>query len=242
MERIILMVIRSIFNLPFWSLNIKKYTQVEKYDEPTRYMFLRKLITTINKRGRVTIKSFGLSNLPNDTGYILYPNHQGLFDALAIIETHSEPLTTVSKQEVKNVFFIKHVFRILESKFIDRDDVRATMKIMMEVTKEVKEGRNYIIFPEGTRSKDKNNIGEFKGGSFKCAMNAKAPIVPVAILDSYKSFDAHSIKKNIVQIHYLPALYYEDYKDMKSLEIASYVSEQIKKTIKENDKNNNDKS
>lgn len=235
MERIILMVIKSIFNLPFWSLNIKKYTHVAKYDEPTRYMFLRNLIKVVNKRGRVTIKYFGLSNLPSDNGYILYPNHQGLFDALAIIETHSKPLTTVSKQEVKNVFFIKHVFRILEAKFIDRDDVRASMKVMIDVTKEVKEGRNYIIFPEGTRSKDKNNIGEFKGGSFKCAMNAKAPIVPVAILDSYKAFDSHSIKKTTVQIHYLKPLYYEDYKDMKSLEIATYVSEEIRKTIQNYD-------
>lgn len=235
MERIILMVIKSIFNLPLWSLNIIKYTHVEKYDEPKRYLFLRNLIKVVNRRGRVIIKHYGLSNLPSDNGYILYPNHQGLFDALAIIDTHSKPLTTVSKQEIRNVIFIKDVFRILESKFIDRDDVRATMKVMMEITKEVKEGRNYIIFPEGTRSKDKNNIGEFKGGSFKCAMNAKAPIVPVAILDSYKAFDTHSIKKTTVQIHYLKPLYYEDYKDMKSLEIATYVSEQIKKTISEYD-------
>jgi len=235
MERIILMVIRSIFRIPFWWLNIIKYTHVTKYDEITRYTFIRHLLTVANKKGRVTINHYGLSNLPSDNGYILYPNHQGLFDALAIIETHSKPLTAVSKQEVKNIFFLKDVLRILKSKFIDRDDVRSTIKVMMEVTKEVKEGRNYIIFPEGTRSKNKNNIGEFKGGSFKCAMNAKAPIVPVAIIDSYKAFDAHSIKKVTVQIHYLKPLYYEDYKDMKSLQIADYVATEIKKTIKEYD-------
>jgi len=104
---------------------------------------------------------------------------------------------------------------------------------MIEVTKEVKEGRNYIIFPEGTRSRDGNNILEFKGGSFKSAMNARCPIVPMAIIDSFKAFDTHSIKKLTVQIHYLKPLYYEDYKDMKSVDIANYVSAQIKNTIKE---------
>lgn len=231
MERIILMVIRSFFNLPLWVVKLTSFCNVEKYDEQTRYRFLRKLTTKVNKRGRVTIKSFGVEHLPKEGGYVLYPNHQGLFDALAIIESHDKPISTVSKKEVENVFFIKQVFKILQSKFIDRDDVRQSMKIMIEVTKEVKEGRNYLIFAEGTRSKNGNNILEFKGGSFKTAMNARCPIVPVAMIDSFKAFDSHSIKKITVQIHYLQPLYYEDYKDMKSVEIAELVSSRIRETI-----------
>lgn len=233
MERILLMVIRSIFQLPFWTYKISKYCNVDKYPEETRYNFLHQLTTRVNKRGRVTISCYGLENLPKDNGYIIYGNHQGLFDALILLQTHIRPFTTVSKIEVKNVFFIKQVFTVLQSKFIDRDDVRQSMKIMMEVTKEVKEGRNYLIFPEGTRSKNGNHLGEFKGGSFKSAMNAKCPIVPIAIIDSFKAFDTHSIKKLNVQIHYLKPLYYEDYKDMKSGEIAALVASQIENTIQE---------
>ena len=55
--------------------------------------------------------------------------------------------------------------------------------------KEVKNGRNYLIFAEGTRSKHGNHPQEFKGGSFKAAMKAKCPIVPVALIDTYKAFD-----------------------------------------------------
>jgi 1-acyl-sn-glycerol-3-phosphate acyltransferase len=233
MKRIILMVIRSIFQLPYWLVLIFRYTNVEKYEEQKRYTFLHRLTTIVNRRGRVTVNCFGLENLPKDNGYILYPNHQGLFDALIILETHEHPFATVSKKEVENIFFLKQIFNILQSKFIDREDVRQSMKIMIEVTKEVKEGRNYLIFPEGTRSKNQNQIQEFKGGSFKSAMNAKCPIVPVAIIDSYKAFDTNSIKKLTVQIHYLKPLYYEDYKDMKSGEIATIVSGMIRETIAE---------
>lgn len=233
MERIMLMVIRSFFQLPFWLIKIMKYCDVNKYSEQTRYSFLRKLTTIVNKRGRVTIKSYGIENIPTDNGYIIYGNHQGLFDALILLETHERPFTTVSKKEVQNIFFLKQIFTILQSKFIDRDDVRQSMKIMIEVTKEVKEGRNYLIFPEGTRSKNGNQLGEFKGGSFKSAMNAKCPIVPIAIIDSFKAFDTHSIKKLNIQIHYLAPLYYEDYKDMKSGEIASLVASRIEDTIAE---------
>ena len=235
MERIIVMVIRSLFQLPFWLYKITKYCDVDKYDEETRYSFLHKLTTTVNRRGRVHIKCEGLENLPKDNGYVLFGNHQGLFDALILLQTHKRPFTTVSKKEVQNIFFLKQVFMVLQAKFIDREDVRQSMKIMIEVTKDVKNGRNFLIFPEGTRSRNKNSIGEFKGGSFKCAMNAKCPIVPIAIIDSYKAFDTHSIKKLTVQIYYLKPLYYEDYKDMKSGDIANYVSALIDKTIKEHE-------
>jgi 1-acyl-sn-glycerol-3-phosphate acyltransferase len=227
------MVIRSLLELPFWLYKIFRYADIEKYDEATGYGLLYRLTKKTNRRGRVTIKCYGLDNLPKDNGYVMYSNHQGMFDALILLETHERPFATVSKKEVENIFFIKQIFVILRSKFIDREDVRQSMKVMMEVTKEVKEGRNYLIFPEGTRSKNQNQIQEFKGGSFKCAMNAKAPIVPIAIIDSYKSFDTHSIAKLMVQIHYLEPLYYEDYQSMKSGEIAELVAGRIEKTIKE---------
>jgi 1-acyl-sn-glycerol-3-phosphate acyltransferase len=235
MKRIILMAVRSIFQLPFWFYKIRKLSNAEKYHESTRYALLHHLTPIANRRGRVKIECHGLENLPKEDGYVLYPNHQGLFDVLAILETHERPVSTVSKKEVEDLFFIKYVFRMLGTKFIVREDVRQSMKVMMEVTKELKEGRNYIIFAEGTRSRDKNNILEFKGGSFKCAANAKCPIVPVAIIDSYKAFDTNSLSKLTVQIHYLKPLYYEDYKDMKTVEIAETVSHMIQKTIKENE-------
>ena len=233
MERIILMVIRCFFQLPYWLYKIFSYCNIDKYDEPTRYAMLHRLTAIANRKGRVKIKCYGLSNLPKENGYIMYSNHQGMFDALILLETHEKPFATVSKKEVENIFFLKQIFHILQSKFIDREDVRQSMKILMEVTKEVKEGRNYLIFPEGTRSRNKNQIQEFKGGSFKCAMNAKCPIVPVAIIDSYKAFDTHSVSKLTVQIHYLEPLYYADYQGMKSGEIADVVSSRIKNTIEE---------
>lgn len=236
MERIILMVIRSIFELPYWLFHIFKYSKnINTYDEKTRYALLHRLTKLVNRRGRVKVKCYGLENLPEDNGYILYSNHQGMFDSLIFLETHERPFATVSKKEVENIFFLKQIFTMLNSKFIDREDVRQSMKVLIEVTKEVKEGRNYLIFPEGTRSRNKNNLLEFKGGSFKSAMNAKCPIVPVAIIDSYRAFDTHSNTKLTVQIHYLEPLYYDDYKDLKSGEIATLVSDRIRQAIEINE-------
>ena len=74
---------------------------------------------------------------------------------------------------------------------------------------------------------------EFKGGSFKAATKAKCPIVPVALIDSFKPFDTNTISPVTVQVHFLEPLYYEDYKDMKTKEIAALVREKVERTIRE---------
>ena len=81
---------------------------------------------------------------------------------------------------------------------IDREDIRQSMQVIIDVSKEVQNGKNYLIFAEGTRSKNGNQIGSFKGGSFKAATKAKCPIVPVALIDSFKPFDT----KQSVRLRY----------------------------------------
>ncbi len=231
MIRIALMVLRSLLNLPYWLFHINQLCDIEKYDAATRYAFLHKLVPIVNRRGRVIIDCHGLENLPKENGYIMFPNHQGLFDALAFLETHERPFVTVMKKEIKNTILLKQIIQLLQAEVIDREDIRQSMQVIMNMSRRVKTGENFLIFAEGTRSRNGNNLLEFKGGSFKSATNAKCPIVPVALIDSFKPFDTKSLRKQKVQIHYLKPLYYEDYKDMKSTEIAELVSSTIQNKI-----------
>ena len=84
---------------------------------------------------------------------------------------------------------------------------------------------------------------EFKGGSFKSAVKAKCPIVPCALIDSYKPFDEKSIAPVTVKLIYLKPICYEEYKQLKTPEIADLVKSRIEEAIKESCKytTNNDK-
>lgn len=53
----------------------------------------------------------------------------------------------------------------------------------------------------------------------------------MALIDSFKPFDTHSVEKTVVQVYFLPPLYYEDYKDMKSVEIAALVQSRVSEKI-----------
>ena len=53
----------------------------------------------------------------------------------------------------------------------------------------------------------------------------------MALIDSYKAFDTGSVKPLTVQVHFLEPIYYEEYKDMKTTEIAAEVKRRIEATI-----------
>ena len=234
MERIILMVIRLIYKVPEWWFKICRYGKdenFEKYSEEKRYAVLQELTQRANRAGRVEVQCYGRENLPKENGYIIFPNHQGLFDTLLFFETHGRFFSFVMKKVVQNALLVKQIARLVHAKAMDRSDVRQSMTVIKQVAEEVKQGRNYIIFAEGTRSRNGNKLLPFKGGAFKSAVYAKCPIVPAAVIDSYKAFDIHSVKKMTAQVHYLEPIAYETYKGMKTGEIAEMVKSRIEAVI-----------
>lgn len=227
-----MLILKKFYRVPFWHRKLCKYDS-SSYTESEKYNIVRDIVKSINKSANVDIHCEGLENIPEENGFVMFPNHQGLFDALVMIDTCDKPITFVIKKEIDKVRPLRKILSVLDVKMIDRGDIKQSMKLIINVIQEVRSGRNYVIFAEGTRSRDKNNLLPFKGGSFKSAVKAKAPIVPVAIMDSYKVFDNHSIKRVTVSISYLPPITYEEYKDMKTVEIAKEVKKRIENKIKE---------
>ncbi len=236
-KRLILMMVRNFFYLPYVFVQLLRYAKNDKISEEKKYKLIRLIGNRGCKCGNVNVHGYGLENLPKESGYIMYPNHQGLFDVMGWVHLNATPFAVVIKKEAYNVFMLRQIIQTMGGLFMDREDPREGLKVINEVAEQVKAGRNYLIFPEGTRSKMGNKMGEFKGGSFKAATKAKCPIVPMAIIDCYLPFDTNSIRKVDVQIHVLPAIPYEEYKGMKTAEIADMVKSRIEKVIAENEHN-----
>lgn len=229
--RIALMVIRLILLVPYYFGGIWWHGVRKNYNFEEAYKFVQKVARSACKAGRVTLQAEGQENLPKENGFIMFPNHQGLFDTLIFLSTCDNPFTLVIKKEASNIILLKQVIAALRAHPIDRDDLRQSMQVIKAMSQDVKEGRNVLIFAEGTRSRQGNKIGTFKGGSFKSATMAKCPIVPCALVDSFKPFDENSIKPVTVRVAYLPPLYYEEYKDMKTTEIAEEVQRRVGEKI-----------
>lgn len=228
------MVFRNLIWVPYgWFKLCWCAAHVDRYSEKERYELLQYIDNRAIRGGNIKIEAYGLENIPKENGFMFFPNHQGLYDVLAILDVCPKPFSVVAKKEIANIQFLKQVFACMKAYMIDRDDIKQSLQVIINVTNEVKKGRNYLIFPEGTRSKNGNELLEFKGGSFKAATKAKCPIIPVALIDSFKPFDTNTTSQVTVQVHFLKPLYYEDYKDMNTKEIAALVRERIQSTIRE---------
>ncbi len=238
-KRLTMMILRNIFIVPYLFINLMRYAKSTKISEEKKYALIRQIGCRGCKSGNVTVHGYGLENFPSESGYIMYPNHQGLFDVMGLVYINPNPFGVVIKKEAYNVFCLRQLIQTLGGLFMDREDIKQGLQVINEVAKQVKAGRNFLIFPEGTRSKNGNKVGEFKSGSFKAATKAKCPIVPIAIIDCYLPFDTNSSRQVDVQLHILPPIPYEEYKGMKTADIAEMVKTRIEKVIAENEHNFN---
>jgi len=203
----------------------------EKYSEEVRYAKDILCIRRMNKAGRITTVGFGQENLPKEGGYILCPNHQGKYDTLGIMLTHEKPCSVVIDIDKSHAPLTSQFVDLVQGKRMDTDDVRQSMRIIKEMSEEARQGRKFIIFPEGGYCHNGNNTTVFKPGAFKSAVWAKCPIVPVVLINSYRVFEEHNLKPIKTFVYYLKPLYYDDYKHMKTVEIAEFVQNKIQEVL-----------
>ncbi|MCI9417792.1 MAG: 1-acyl-sn-glycerol-3-phosphate acyltransferase [Eubacterium sp.] len=233
MLRFLYVIIMNLFRAPYIIPKMRREAEhPERYTEEERYNLARHVIRLMKLSGKVHTKAYGTENLPKEGGYIMYPNHQGKYDALGIIHTHKLPCSVVMDKQKSNSILVKEFVDLIQGKRLEKDNVRQALTIINEVAKDVADGKRYILFPEGGYEfNNKNTVNAFKAGSFKSAIKAKAPIVPVALIDSYKIFNSFHFGKITTQVHYLEPIYYEEYHTMKSNEIALLVQNRIQKKI-----------
>ena len=232
MNRIVTMVLKNLGMVPGAWFKLCRYAKhVDDYPEAERYAHIQYILRCAIKGGNVDLQITGQENIPAEGGFMLYANHQGMFDVLAIAVSCDRPIGAVLKKELYDIPFLHQIALCTKSFAMDREDVRQSLTVIQNVIREVKAGRSYLIFPEGTRSKEGNRMGQFHSGSFRCATKSKCPIVPVALIDSFKVLDQKGSRPVSVQIHYLKPICWEEYKDMNTAQLAALVKERIGEAI-----------
>lgn len=141
----------------------------------------------------VKVTVIGEENVPKDTPVLYIGNHRSFFDVLL---TYSRcPIRTgyVAKKEMEKYPLLSNWMRNLHCLFLDRTDIKQGLKTILEAIEKVKSGISICIFPEGTRSKDPNelNMLPFHEGSFRIASKAKCPIIPIAMNNTAQMWEAH---------------------------------------------------
>jgi len=171
------------------------------------YRWARSLVLAAGVKVRIT----GLKNVPKEGPVLFVSNHQSNFDIPVLMGCINKPKAFVAKIELARIPVISSWMKNIGCVFMDRADIRQSLKVMNQAAEIIKAGQSMVIFPEGTRSRSEHTA-EFKKGSLKLADKAGAPVVPVTVNGSYKIMEANKglIKPATVEVVIDEPIYYQN--------------------------------
>jgi len=115
---------------------------------------------------------------------VFMPNHQGNWDPPGIFVL-LPPVLILGKQEFFRIPILGRVMRLRGFIPIDRSNRGRAIAAVEAGSQALGAGHSFLVFPEGTRSRD-GRLQPFKKGVFMMAIAAGAPIVPISISGSYR--------------------------------------------------------
>lgn len=182
----IFFAIFSLFALPItWFIGLFS----PKLKEEMSYAIGLWCIKTTLKLSMVPVRYIGLENIPKDEACMFVGNHQGSFDILSTYPCFPKKSIFISKIEFSRVPIMAQWMRRIHCLFMDRDDLKQSLKVILEAIDLIKKGYSIAIFPEGTRNKESEDLLPFKEGSFKIAQKTGCPIVPMAMTNMASVFE-----------------------------------------------------
>jgi 1-acyl-sn-glycerol-3-phosphate acyltransferase len=161
-----------------------------------RYKVVYKACKKLLFLKHIKVDNEGFDRLPNKP-VLFIPNHKSGLDPIVLIKVLYETkslacFSFLAKQELKGSKFVKAAMDLIDTIYIDRDNLRQQYEAFELERQNFLDGRSLILFIEGHRYYG-SDFGEFKSTALKIAYTVTAPIVPVTIygtsglLDSDKS-------------------------------------------------------
>ena len=222
---------------------IKHIPEFQKLREAGDVEGERKLILSASgKWAEETSKKLGVKyeiegeeNIPASGPIMVYANHQGFADILAIyylFRKHFQ-IGFVSKNEWRKIKPLANAIEYTRSLFLVREDPREALRVVGQASELLSQGFSLAIFPEGTRSQ-RHEMAEFKPGSFKFAERGKVPILPITLDGSYKIFEETGSFKSgqTIKIKIHPLVHIEQMDKHQVKEAASLVEQTIRDGLK----------
>jgi len=191
--------LRGIFLLGFWFTSIAllapllillvKITRNENFIYSPVRLFIRAGLSMVGVRVEVS----GLEWLDPNQTYIFTPNHQSLIEVPLFVAYLGRNPAYLGKKEVFKYPVFGYGIRLIGMVPVDRSNSPAAVESAKLATENLRRGKSFVVYPEGTRSRDGSML-PFKKGAFMMAIDAGVPIVPVTVSGASKIMPKAQVK------------------------------------------------
>lgn len=234
---IVLLILLFIFTIPEAIVHfIVKQIDSEIADKMT-FAIVRFFLTLIKFVSGVKVHVAGLENIDETEPLLIIANHRGFFDIITGFPLFKRNCSIVAKDEFKKIPVMSYWMTRIGCFFLDRNDLRSGVSMIVDSIDKIKQGRSIWIFPEGTRNKnaDPLELLDFKSGAFKIAEKSNCKILPIAFYGTEKIFENHKpyIEKGDVYINIGKMYRLSDLSDNERKDIGNYNKNLILNLLKE---------
>lgn len=176
----------------------------------------------------------GRERIPQEA--VLYVgNHRSYFDILVGYTSVPGLTGFVAKKEMLRYPLLSDWMHNVNCLFLDRKDLKAGLKTILDGIDKVKNGISIWIFPEGTRNEDADimKMLPFKEGSLKIAEKSGCPVVPVAITGTAEIFEQHIpfMRPSKVTIEFGEPFYTKELPPEERKRVGAYTQKKIEEML-----------
>lgn len=155
----------------------------------------------------------GKENIDKRMLCLFMPNHLSLLDGPLMYMLVPFKTSVILKKEVLKLPFIGQSMKMVKFVPVDRKGIKGGKISIDRAGRLMKEeGYSFLVFPEGTRSRD-GRLQPFRRGGFFLALYSQAPIVPVSITGTFElqPKGAFFVKRGKVKVIFHPPISVEGY-------------------------------
>jgi len=183
MRTIILLVIYSLFAI--FLIPVLLFCALTKWPQPI-IPIVKGALRLGQKILGIRLDISGIERIDKKKVYVFMSNHLSLIDGPLLFMLIPKSIRVILKKEIFKVPIIGQAMKLVGFIPVDRKSIKGGKKSIDKASRLIKErGFSFLIFPEGTRSRD-GKLQPFKRGGFFISMDSLAPVVPVSIKGTYE--------------------------------------------------------
>lgn len=237
--------------IKFWGYNSFYYLNfLTKYHSIKKNNDTEQLLEVIDNYVKNSLKNLKIDiivkneeNKPEENALYI-GNHESIFDSLfsyeAINHDHVTYFAAGDKRDMNDYPVVRNIVKMVGIIFVDRKSLKSGVLSIKKGVKTLNEGKDLVIFPEGEVNEhlEKNGrmVADFKAGPFRCAIEAKKPIVPMVIHGGGKIHNSLSVNSRInsgtVEVEFLKPYTKHLTEKISAVDVALEVEEMINLSLK----------